>query len=351
MKLDELNFSLPQELIALKPINPRHNSDILEVKDGLRILKFHKLIDLLDKGDCLIVNNTKVIPGSLNGFIHSKKISLTLNKLIKKKPVVWEAFCKPLKKVKQNDKIYFNDFFFCEVKRILKNKISSKILVEFKMPFDEFYKEIKKFGKLALPPYIVKKRNYLSSDNTNYQTNFSEVEGAIAAPTASLHFSREMIAKLKEKGVNFVEITLHVNGSTFLPIRVDNTDLHQMHYEYGKISKYSAKKINQTRLNGKKIIAVGTTVLRLLEASKDKNGKILPFEGETDIFIKPGWKVNTIDALITNFHTPKSSLLLLVYAIFGKKKIREVYDYAVKKKMRFLSYGDACLFWLKNEKK
>ena len=124
-----------------------------------------------------------------------------------------------------------------------------------------------------------------------------------------------------------------------------------MHYEYGKISKYSAKKINQTRLNGKKIIAVGTTVLRLLETSKDKNGKILPFEGETDIFIKPGWKVNTIDALITNFHTPKSSLLLLVYAIFGKKKIKEVYDFAVKKKMRFLSYGDACLFWLKNGKK
>ena len=351
MKLNELNFFLPPELIALKPVYPRHNSHILEVKDSLRILKFYKLIDILNKGDCLVVNNTKVVPGNLEGFIQKKKISLTLNKLIKKKPVIWEAFCKPLKKIKQNDKIYFDDFFFCEVKKIFKDKMFSKVLVEFKLPFEQFYIELKKFGKLALPPYITKKRAYLPSDNTSYQTNFSKKEGAIASPTASLHFSQKMVTKLKEKGINFVNITLHVNASTFLPIRVDNTNLHQMHYEYGKISKYSAKKINQTRHNGRKIIAVGTTVLRLLETSKNKNGKILPFEGETNMFIKPGWKVNTIDALITNFHTPKSSLLLLIYAIFGKKKIKEVYEYAIKNKMRFLSYGDACLFWLKNEKK
>ena len=185
---------------------------------------------------------------------------------------------------------------------------------------------------------------------TESQTIFAKKEGAVAAPTASFHFTKSLITKLKKKQIKIICITLHVNGGTFIPIRTANVLKHEMHYEFGFISKKSAQDINKVKKRGGKVIAIGTTVLRLLESSKNSKGYISAYNGETNIFIKPGWKVNSVDGLVTNFHTPKSSLLLLVIALLGKKQTMRLYDYAIKKKLRFFSYGDACLIWNKNDK-
>jgi len=198
-----------------------------------------------------------------------------------------------------------------------------------------------------LPPYIKKKRNQNSEDQTNYQTVFAKKEGAVAAPTASLHFSNNLIKKIKERKIKIIFITLHVNGGTFIPIKSKNIFNHKMHKEFGEISKKSANEINRIKAQGGRIFAIGTTVLRLLESSKNFDGSIRPFYGETDIFIKPGDNIDTIDGLITNFHTPKSTLLVLIYAILGKEKTKKLYDFAIKKKLRFFSFGDACLIWNK----
>ena len=202
---------------------------------------------------------------------------------------------------------------------------------------------------MPLPAYIKKKRSLNQSDYKNYQAIFADKIGAVAAPTASLHFTKNLIDKIKKKGINIVKLTLHVNGGTFIPIKSKDIEDHLMHFEKGIITKESANKINYLKKKGGKVFAVGTTVLRLLESSKDSEGKIKAFDGETNIYIKPGWKINTIDALITNFHTPKSTLLLLIHAILGKKRTQEIYKFAIKNKMRFFSYGDACLIWNRNE--
>lgn len=352
MNIDNLEFSFPKDSIALKPKKPRDTSNLVEVNHTFKIHKFRDILRLLGPGDCLVFNNTKVIPGLLKGVCLGRKIEITLNKNISLKPyVIWSALCKPLKKVKENDQIIFSESFRCSVKKIIREKSQNYLILEFKISVREFYKQIKRTGFLALPPYITKKRFLDKSDVKDYQTIFSKHEGAVAAPTASLHFSKNLIQKLKQKGVLMVFITLHVNGATFLPIRENNIRQHKMHFEYGKISTEAANIMNQVKRKKKKLIAVGTTVIRLLESSKTKKGKIKPFEGETNLFIKPGWVVNTVDALITNFHTPNSTLLLLIYSLIGEEKTKNLYNFAVKKKLRFFSYGDACLLWLRNEKK
>ena len=203
-------------------------------------------------------------------------------------------------------------------------------------------------GKIPLPPYI-KKRGTNISDINDYQTIFAKNEGAVAAPTASLHFTERLINQIKKKKISIIKTTLHINGGTFIPVKTNDISQHLMHFESGEISTLAANKINSIKKKGGKLIAVGTTVLRLLESSKDSKGNIKPFKGKTNIFIKPGWKVNTIDGIITNFHTPYSTLLALVFAILGRKKTLQLYDYAIKNRIRFFSYGDACLIWNKNE--
>ena len=187
------------------------------------------------------------------------------------------------------------------------------------------------------------------SDLKDYQSILAKNDGSVAAPTASLHFSKRLLNKLQKKGIKIIHITLHVSAGTFLPIREKNIHKHKMHFEYGQISKKSCLQINNVKKNGGKIIAVGTTVLRILESSKDSNGFVLPFKGETNIFIKPGWEITTVNGLITNFHTPKSTLLTIVFTILGEKKTKLLYEYAIRKKLRFFSYGDACLLWKKND--
>ena len=234
---------------------------------------------------------------------------------------------------------------FAEIIKIHDYEISLK----FDLPYKEFLEKVKIFGKPPIPPYI-KKRGHKKSDFNNYQTIFAKNEGAVAAPTASFHFTKRLINKLKKKKIKIIYITLHVNGGTFIPIRTANVFKHKMHYEYGCISKKSSEEINKVKNNGGRIIAIGTTVLRLLESSKDSKGYISPYKGETNIFIKPGWEINSVDGLVTNFHTPKSTLLLLIFTLIGKKKTMRLYDFAIKNKLRFFSYGDACLIWNKNGK-
>ena len=345
MNLKDLDFNLPKQLIALYPQKPRHNSNLVIVNSRNKIVKFKEIINELNAGDAIILNDTRVIQADFDGFIENQRISINLNKLEDKKKNIWSVFIKANKKLKEGDIIKVFNAFNAQVT----STDQGIVYLRFILTYEKFKKEIKKYGRAPLPPYI-KKRGHKKSDLTNYQTVFAKNDGAVAAPTASLHFSKQLINQLKKKKVRIIKVTLHVNGGTFIPIRVNEVAQHSMHYEKGIISKKSAQEINKVKTNGGKIIAVGTTVLRLLESSKNQNGFIKPFNANTNIFIKPGWKINSVDGVVTNFHTPRSTLLLLIYALIGKKRTRQLYNFAIKKKIRFYSYGDACLIWNNNVK-
>ncbi len=343
MNLTDLDFELPKELIALYPKKPRHDSNLVIVGKKNRIIKFKEIINEIKPGDAIIFNDTKVILADFDGFFENKKISINLNKLEDKENNIWSVFIKSKRKLTQGDSIKIFKNFNAEIETI-KNDIT---FMKFNLPYDELKNEIKKYGRAPLPPYI-KKRGHKKSDKYDYQTVFAKNDGAVAAPTASLHFTKKLIKELEKKNVNIIKVTLHVNGGTFIPIRTNDMTKHSMHFEEGIISKDSAEKINKVKDSGGKIIAVGTTVLRLLESSKNIHGYIKPFQANTNIFIRPGWKINSIDGIITNFHTPRSTLLLLIYTLIGKRRTQQLYKYAVEKKIRFFSYGDACLIWNKN---
>ncbi len=348
MLINELEIDIPDNLIAIHPKIPRDESKLVIVDKKLRIIKFKDIIDYLRTNDAIILNNTKVINAELLGNIDKRKISINLNKLLNKKKVLWSVFLKTNRIPNIGEIISFNGGLKAKV--VEKKKKNTMIFyLKFNCDYKHFNQFLKKYGKSPLPPYIKKKRNQNSEDQTSYQTVFAKKEGAVAAPTASLHFSKNLIKKIKEKKIKIIFITLHVNGGTFVPIKSKNIFNHKMHKEFGEISKKSANEINRIKALGGRIFAIGTTVLRLLESSKSFDGSIKPFYGETDIFIKPGDNINTIDGLITNFHTPKSTLLVLIYAILGKEKTKKLYDFAIKKELRFFSFGDACLIW--NKKK
>lgn len=344
MKTKEFDFELPEKLIALNPVLPRDSAKLLEVTNKFKLHSFKNLTNILNDGDCIVINDTKVIPAQLNGLFENKKISISLNKnILDTNKVIWSVFVKPQKKIYENGEIIFSKSFYC---KIIEIKEFGETIVEFNCSKSNFFKNLNSFGSLALPSYITSRRGFKTKDSQNYQTIFSKNLGAVAAPTASLHFTQKLIHSLKLKNIKIVNVTLHVNGGTFLPIKTKNISHHIMHNEFGVITKNSAKIINQTRNQGRNCIAVGTTVLRLLESSKNKYGKVKEFYGSTDIFIKPGWKVNTVDGLITNFHTPKSTLFVLICALLGIEETKKLYQYAIQNKLRFFSYGDACLIWV-----
>ena len=347
MLTKKFNFKVPDNLIALNPTIPRNHSKLIEVNNEFTIRRFDNLINLLDSGDCLIINDTKVIPAELNGFLKTNLVKITLNKKMKYTKNIWQVFAKPQRKLKENIFLKFSENFEAKVLDIPKDK-NGEVLLDFNCSDEIFFRLLKENAKLALPNYISKKRAVEIKDNLNYQSVFAERNGAVAAPTASLHFSQKLLKNLIKKGVKVIKVTLHVNGGTFIPINKKNIDDHEMHFEYGVISEKAASLINLAKKKGKKCIAVGTTVLRLLESAKNKNGTINKFEGETNIFIKPGWKVNSVNGLITNFHTPKSTLFVLICSLIGIKRAKQLYSFAVKEKIRFYSYGDACLIWTKS---
>ena len=347
MLTKKFNFKVPDNLIALNPTIPRNHSKLIEVNNEFTIRRFDNLINLLDSGDCLIINDTKVIPAELNGFLKTNLVKITLNKKMKYTKNIWQVFAKPQRKLKENIFLKFSENFEAKVLDIPKDK-NGEVLLDFNCSDEIFFRLLKENAKLALTNYISKKRAVEIKDNLNYQSVFAERNGAVAAPTASLHFSQKLLKNLIKKGVKVIKVTLHVNGGMYIPINKKNIDDHEMHFEYGVISEKAASLINLAKKKGKKCIAVGTTVLRLLESAKNKNGTINKFEGETNIFIKPGWKVNSVNGLITNFHTPKSTLFVLICSLIGIKRAKQLYSFAVKEKIRFYSYGDACLIWTKS---
>nr|ADI23466.1 S-adenosylmethionine:tRNA-ribosyltransferase-isomerase (queuine synthetase) [uncultured nuHF1 cluster bacterium HF0770_35I22] len=348
MKTSNFDFSLPPELIAQKPARPRESAKLLQVfSDGnFRDVYIKDLPALLKAGDLLVVNNTRVIPAQLSGKIFSteKKVRVNLHK--QKSNGVWLAFAKPAKKLLLNDKIFFSSTFFA---LITDKQPFGQITLKFNLVGATFLKALKKFGSMPLPPYIKRSGKVHPSDKTDYQTTFASRDGAVASPTAGLHFSMNLINDLKRCGIRVAPITLHVGAGTFLPIKTDTINHHRMHSEWVEINARTANLINKTRKAGGKIIAVGTTVLRTLETAVDTEGNIHPFKGKTDIFIAPGHQFKTVDLLITNFHLPKSTLFVLVSAFCGLNRMKNAYKYAIKKKYRFFSYGDASLLELRKK--
>ena len=344
MKVSDYWYDLPKELIAQDPLEKRDSSRLLVFnKETKEIIHkhFYDVIDYLEKDDCLVINDTKVLPARLIGNIEEKNAvcEVFLVKRIDKD--LWECLVKPGKKLKIGAKVYFTEDLKCEIVDI---KEDGNRIVKF--IYNGIFEEVlDKVGITPLPPYITHKLN----DKNRYQTVYANFKGSVAAPTAGLHFTEELLTKIKNKGINIVKITLHVSLGTFRPVKVENIEDHKMHSEKVIITKESADKINETILKNKKVICVGTTSCRSLESSayfdETKNKYLVKAcDDETNIFIYEGYKFKIMNALITNFHLPESTLLMLVSAFAGKENVFNVYKEAIKEKYRFYSFGDACLF-------
>ena len=346
MDISLFDYELQPNLIAQNPCFPRDNSRLLaSLGSDIKDLRFRDLHTLLDTGDVLVINDTKVIPTRLFGKRDDVKIEVTLHLNVKSN--LWRSFVKPGRKCKIDDIITF--------KNNLRAKIITKyeagdVLLEFNQDHYALLKELDFQGSMPLPPYI-KRDLKTDSDKHDYQTIFASNDGAVAAPTAGLHFTDELREKLDKKGIVFAPITLHVGAGTFLPVKVTNIFEHKMHEEWGEINQNTSTIINNAIKNNKRIISVGTTSLRILETvAKINNGKINPWSGFTDEYITPGFGFKIVDLMITNFHLPKSTLLMLVSAFHGKENIFRCYDHAIRKKYRFFSYGDSCIFSREDKK-
>ena len=354
MKVEIFDFDLPKELIASQPVNPRHASRLLDLseEDVIKDRHFYELPDILQPGDVLVCNDTKVIPARLYGKKGEALIEVTLYH--PEDGLNWWAFIKNSKRLHIGDVVYFyNDDIPAEqstFSAVIRQKDEQDgVLISFQCETDELPEYLQIFGFMPLPPYIKRDRPghdslwHQFNDKENYQTVYAKNSGAVAAPTAGLHFTPEVMSRLKEKGVEQLFLTLHVGAGTFLPVKTEDTEKHKMHAEYGIISQATADAINKAKEEGRRIIAVGTTSLRLLESAADDCGILHPFCGETDIFITPGYKFKTIDMLITNFHLPKSTLFMLVSAVAGLDRMQKAYAHAIAQKYRFYSYGDSSI--------
>lgn len=337
MKTSDFNYYLPEELIAQTPLKDRAKSRllVLDKKTGKYFDKsFENIIEYLEKGDTLVLNDTKVIPARLYGHREEKEEAIEVLLLKNIENDRWEVLAKPGKKLKIGTKIIFDEALLSAVVVDILEDGERVIEFSYKGIFNEI---LDKLGTMPLPPYITKRLE----DKDRYQTVYAKNLGSAAAPTAGLHWTRELLKKVEEKGVNVCYVTLHVGLGTFRPVKVENVETHKMHSEYFKISKEVCDIINKTKEEGKKVISVGTTTCRVLESASKDDGKIYPTSGETSIFIYPGYKFKIIDSLITNFHLPESTLIMLVSALAGKENIMSAYTHAVEEKYRFFSFGDA----------
>ena len=340
MNLSDFDFDLPEALIATRPARPRTSARLLLAEgDTIRDLHVHNLIDIFRPGDRLVLNNTRVIPARLFGTRQRgeavAKVEITL---LEPQPQGWRALAKPLRKVQMGEVIRFSD----QLSATVASKSETDLVLAFNLSGDDFDAALNAAGAMPLPPYIAAKRAADAQDATDYQTVFARHAGAVAAPTASLHFDADLLAALAAKGVTFTEVTLHVGAGTFLPVKVEDVTTHKMHAEWGQVTPEAAAQINATRAAGGRVIPVGTTALRLIESAAT-SGHVAAWEGTTDIFIYPGYQFRVTDALMTNFHLPKSTLLMLVSALMGKPRMDRIYAHAVQKGYRFFSYGDASL--------
>jgi S-adenosylmethionine:tRNA ribosyltransferase-isomerase len=341
MKLSDFNFDLPEALIATRPARPRTAAKLLVAEgDSIRDLHVRDLVDVFRPGDLLVLNNTRVIPARLSGTRARgdavAKVEITL---LEPQATGWRALAKPLRKVQVDEVIRFSDRLSATVAA----KTDTDLTLTFNLTGDDFDAALADAGAMPLPPYIAAKRAPDAQDRDDYQTVFARHAGAVAAPTASLHFDDALLAALRDKGVTFAEVTLHVGAGTFLPVKVDDVTTHKMHAEWGQVTADAAARINAARAAGDRIIPVGTTALRLIESAAQADGTVHPWQGPTDIFIYPGYRFRVADALMTNFHLPKSTLMMLVSALMGTERIRTIYDHAISHDYRFFSYGDSSL--------
>ncbi|MCF6220513.1 MAG: tRNA preQ1(34) S-adenosylmethionine ribosyltransferase-isomerase QueA [Robiginitomaculum sp.] len=353
MDVELFNFDLPEACIALRPASPRDSSRLLQVKGGALTDHIARdLADLLRPGDVLVLNETQVLRASLSGVRPARahggggdvKIGFNLHKQISGD--TWRAFARPAKRLKQGDVVRFSN----ELSAVVTDKqAGGDIGLAFNMSAEALGQAIEQVGEMPLPPYIARQRPVDAQDNDDYQTVFAVDKGSVAAPTAGLHFTPELFAKLESSGVKIARLTLHVGAGTFLPMSCDNTDDHLMHSEWYTIDDKTAVQINNAKKAGGRVIAVGTTALRALESCANDKSEVIAGSADTDIFITPGYKFKIIDGMLTNFHLPKSTLFMLVSAFCGLDNMQTAYKHAIDNEYRFYSYGDTSLLWHKFE--
>ncbi|MFK7792553.1 MAG: tRNA preQ1(34) S-adenosylmethionine ribosyltransferase-isomerase QueA [Devosiaceae bacterium] len=353
MRVDAFDFNLPEERIALHPADPRDSARLLQVSSG-GALGDHIVRDLpglLQPGDLLVLNQTRVIPAQLSGVREREgaelfPVSVTLMEAQDEDQLRWKAMARPGKRIKAGDRLHFPAEGPAQLSCVVENKADDGLItLVFSGTAQDFANGLQAVGMPPLPPYIAAKRGYLDQDKDDYQTVYAQSEGSVAAPTAGLHFTDELFAALDARGVGRAFVTLHVGMGTFLPVKAENTQEHKMHAEWGQITSDVANQINRVKARGGRIISIGTTSLRTLESAAQEDGSIAPFDGETDIFITPGYRFKAIDALMTNFHLPKSTLFMLVSALCGLERMQTAYAHAIANQYRFYSYGDGSLLW------
>ncbi|MEP2705500.1 MAG: tRNA preQ1(34) S-adenosylmethionine ribosyltransferase-isomerase QueA [Roseibium sp.] len=351
MRVDQFDFVLPNESIALRPARPRDAARMLVVRPGdepvLSDQGVRDLADLLEPGDALVFNDTKVIPAQLEGKRIrgdiEARISATLH--LRSGTDRWKAFVRPAKKLIVGDKLVFEGSGVVLRADVAEKADAGEVLLIFDRNGPELDAAIAAVGHIPLPPYIAQKRGEDEQDRADYQTIFADRDGAVAAPTAGLHFTQGMLQALTDRGVEQHRVTLHVGAGTFLPVKADDTNDHKMHAEWGEISEETAAALLAVKARGNKVVSVGTTSLRILESSAQVTGQITPFAGETSIFITPGYRFKAIDVLMTNFHLPRSTLFMLVSAFSGLETMRSAYTHAIENDYRFYSYGDGSLLF------
>jgi len=340
MKLSDFDFDLPREAIAQRPATPRDAARLLHLpaEGAPADLGVKDLPRLLRPGDVAVFNDTRVIPARLAGMRGTASVEVTLHK--REKAETWRAFARPARKLRAGDRIAFSDDFSAVV---MERGEGGEVLLQFDRSGAELMAALERHGHLPLPPYIHRPGGADSLDVETYQTVYARISGAVAAPTAGLHFTPELLQALDERGITRVSATLHVGAGTFLPVKHDDLSAHKMHTEWGSLSAEGAAAITAARARGGRVVAVGTTALRLLETAAAPDGSLEAFEGETDLFILPGYRFKIVDLLMTNFHLPKSTLFMLVCAFAGQERMKAAYAHALSQGYRFFSYGDSSL--------
>lgn len=345
MQLSDFDFDLPEDLIATRPARPRSAARLLHLTgEAMTDRRVSDLPEILQPGDVLVLNDTKVIPARLTGTrtragAAGEGVARIEVTLLEPAATGWRALAKPLRKLRAGEVIVFGPQLSAEVAEIAEGELR----LVFDATGDAFDAALAEVGAMPLPPYIASLRAPDEADKDDYQTVWAARQGAVAAPTASLHFDAPLLAALETRGVQFVHVTLHVGAGTFLPVKVDDVTTHRMHAEWGEVSAKAAAAINRAKADGRRVIPVGTTALRLIESAASGDGRIAAFEGTTDIFIYPGFRFRIADGLVTNFHLPRSTLMMLVSALMGRERIMAAYAHAIAQRYRFFSYGDASL--------
>ena len=346
MKLSDFDFDLPDDLIATRPARPRSSARLLVAEgDTLTDAAVRDLTRWLRPGDRLILNDTKVIPARLSGTRvrattdGTGRAAVEFTLTAPRPDGSWRALARPLRKLRDGDRIALRG----GIEAVVEDRTESDLALRFLCDDSDLAGVLDVAGDMPLPPYIAAKRAPDAQDRDDYQTVWARHSGAVAAPTASLHFDAQLLESLRDHGVEFTEVTLHVGAGTFLPVKVEDVTTHRMHAEWGEVTAQAAESIARTKASGGRIIPVGTTALRLIESAARATGTIAPFRGETDIFIYPGFEFRVTDGLMTNFHLPQSTLLMLVSALMGRERVLRAYRHAIAERYRFFSYGDASL--------